>query len=205
MCYSPEVSIGTFAFVALGAGYLWVRNHPADRGLAILFIAIALMQLVEFALWLVVDKCDDTNRNAATLVPLALTVQPLLAAWAAWQYKLGWLGGYKQFFYILLALTPFVLWDFYKRRTQDCVVVEGGHLAWPAYTYNKAFKSPLFMIFYWVGLLYVITTLKNIPLAVLLTAAYAWTYWQSWDAGNAWPSVYCHSVNALVVTAILLN
>jgi hypothetical protein len=191
--------------VALAAGYMWMRNRPADRGLAILFVAIALMQLVEFVLWLVVDKCDDANRTAAMLVPLALGIQPLIATWAAWQYKLGWLGGYKQFFFLLVALTPITLWDTFRHRTDDCVVLENGHLAWPPYTYNKRFDSWILSFFYWIGLLYVITTLKNVPLAILLTAAYSWTYYKSHLAGNAWPSVYCHSVNALVVLAILLN
>ena len=205
MCYSPEVSIGTFAFVALAAGYMWMRNRPADRGLAILFVAIALMQLVEFVLWLVVDTCDDTNRSATMLVPLALLIQPLLATWAAWQYKIGWLGGYKQFFFLLLALTPIAIWDTFRHQSNDCVVLENGHLAWPPYTYNKRFDSWIVAFFYWIGLMYVITTLKNVPLAILLTAAYSWTYYQSQQAGNAWPSVYCHSVNALVVLAVLLN
>lgn len=183
-----------------------MRNRTIDHGLAVLFIGIALMQLVEFILWQVVDRCDDTNRAAGKLISLALVVQPLIALWAAWKFKMGWAGGYKQLFVAGLLLAPITLWDLYRRDVGRCVVVDAnGHLAWPQYSYNSDGVSWLMQILYWGGLTFVIATLKNKILAALLAAAHVWTFYKSHILHGAWPSVYCHTVNALVVLAILLN
>lgn len=204
MCYSAEVSIGTFGFVALGAAYLWMRNRTIDRGLAILFIGIALMQLAEFVLWQFVDQCDDANRLAGKLIPLALVTQPLLALWAAWKFNMGWAGGYKQMFWIGLVIAAFTLWDIYRRDDARCVVVDAnGHLTWPRYTYS--IDSIFTYALYWGGIAYVQATLKNKLLSALLIAAHMWSYRAAQVADGGWPSVYCHAVNVLVVLAILLN
>lgn len=204
MCYSPEVSIGTFGFVVLGSAYLWVRNRPLDRGLAVLFGSIALMQLVEFVLWHVVDRCDDTNRLAGKLIPLALVIQPVLILWAAWKFDMGWAFGYKQLFWAGLAAAAYTLWNIYSRDDGRCVVVDAnGHLTWPRYTYS--IDSWITYLLYWGGIAYVQATLKNKLLAVLLIAAHMWSYRAAQAADGGWPSVYCHTVNALVVLAILFN
>ena len=210
MCYNPEVSIGTFLFVSICCAYMWMRNHKLDRGLVIMFMAIVLMQLLEFFMWFEVDTCSDTNLFLSQLVPYALWIQPILFLFAAWQFNIGWAVGYRELFFLCVALVPLLMW-YQTLMKPECVITgKNGHLIWSGTMENIVNTTetiPLLIhILYIIVTNYVIFTIRNIPLALLLGLTSMFfclhAYYQSKEE---WPSVYCHTINALVIFAILLN
>jgi hypothetical protein len=199
MCYSAEVSLGTFTFVALGAAFLWMRDKPLDRAIGLLLLSVALMQLVEFFLWKNVE-CGPANTFWTRMLPIALLLQPLLCLFIAWQFKAGWAPFYKEFFFITLLLCIPLVWQFWTSLDSCTTLDEHGHLVWPKTLFTL---SPLAYWLYWFGTVYVFATLKDTPFSVLTILFYSMSSNTSkLFYPKSWPSIWCHFVNALTVFAI---
>lgn len=199
MCYSAEVSIGTFLFVAAGVAYMWNRNGPLDRPFSALLLVVALMQLVEFFLWRNLS-CGPANQFWTQMIPFALMLQPLLSLFIMWQFKAGWGPYYKELFFavLLLFIPPFVnSWN----KVKGCTTLDGnGHLIWPTETTTL---SPVAYWVYWLGIGYCYATLNDTTLATFMILFHFLSY-KSMEFlyPKSWPSMWCHFVNILVVLGI---
>ena len=198
MCYDAPTSIGTFAFVAAIALFLWRRNGPSDRAIGLILMIIVLMQLIEFVLWTHQDS-GPVNQAATTLIPILLYSQPLLIALVLWVWKAGWFSeAYKYIFYgLLVGLPLFVAWMPSLFTQSSTGLGPTGHLAWPLRQ-----DSNLINI-YNILMLFLIITIQKIPVAIVFTLAYigSCVYYSTYYK-QEWKSMWCHAVNLVGLVAL---
>ena len=77
MCWNKQVSLVTFIFAIIGIIYLWKRNAPNDRWIAVFAGTIALIQLAEFFMWSDLT-CGKINKYASIFALLVLAAEPLM-------------------------------------------------------------------------------------------------------------------------------
>jgi hypothetical protein len=199
MCYSANVSAGTFLFVAAGAYYMWQRNRDIDRPLALILLFIAFMQVLEWILWLNLG-CGPINKLIMAIIPVYLVLQPVVLNWIVGAWKAGWGVSYGVVAASAAALlVPERLYSAVKNYGECAHLGSSGHLVWP----DVPFKSFIPYIYY-TALIYPILTLNNSAFAALYmlfaTASY---YMFRRSNKEAWPSIWCHFVNLLTVFAVL--
>ncbi|BCS82892.1 hypothetical protein QLL95_gp1231 [Cotonvirus japonicus] len=76
MCWSQEVSLITFVIIIGGCIYLYKRNRPNDRWIAIFAGIVAMIQLAEFFMWSDLN-CGRINRYASIFALFILVLEPL--------------------------------------------------------------------------------------------------------------------------------
>lgn len=199
MCYSQEVSLGTFLFVAAGAAFLWQRNNGIDRPFGLLLLVVALMQLVEFFLWRNLD-CTPANQFWSHMIPFALLLQPLLSLFILWKFKAGWGAGYKELFFIVLILFIPLMIQFWKKGKGCTTLDEHGHLAWPEETFTL---SPTAYWTYWLGTTYSYATLKDPILGgLMILFHFVSHHGAKLLYPRSWSSMWCHFANSLLVLGV---
>lgn len=77
MCWNRQVSLITFIFAIIGVIYLWQRNAPNDRWIAVFAATIALIQLAEFFMWSD-PACGKINKYASIFALIVLAAEPLM-------------------------------------------------------------------------------------------------------------------------------
>lgn len=207
MCYSAEVSIGTFAAVGTACLYLWMRNQGIDRGIACVLFIISLMQLFEYILW-INPECNNANKTISAIIPVYLYLQPALLASAVWLTNSG--TGSLYLLIILasiIGLVPYIYYIVANRKSPCIFKGESGHLDWNILdnVLNTTLELYQYItyILYYGAMVYVISTLKNqffantfLILGGLSLLVTNMTY------NEVWGSVWCHSVNAMAIVAI---
>jgi hypothetical protein len=78
MCWNKEVSFITFIIALMGAYYLYKRNGPNDRYIAIFGATIAMIQLAEFFMW-IDQSCGNINMYASMFAIFILAIEPLIS------------------------------------------------------------------------------------------------------------------------------
>lgn len=200
MCYSAEVSAGTFFFVSFASIFLWARNNGIDRALAGILFFIGLMQVFEWFLWSY-PECDDVKKTVTQAIPVYLLLQPVAVNLFVWFFNAGWASGYE---WVAAACLLGIPWGLMRARANwgVCVKEEGGHLVWPGVADMSASKR-LERFLYYAAMLYPLLTLKNRMFSALyvIFAVASW-YLFTGKSPDAWPSLWCHFVNLLAVFAI---
>jgi len=77
MCWNKEVSLTTFIFAIIGVIYLWKRDRPNDRWVAVFAGTIALIQLAEFFMWSD-PSCGRLNKYASIFALIILGLEPMM-------------------------------------------------------------------------------------------------------------------------------
>jgi hypothetical protein len=77
MCWNKEVSLITFIIALAGSFYLYKRNAPNDRYIAIFGVVVAMIQLAEFFMW-IDQSCGSINMYASMFAIFILLVEPLV-------------------------------------------------------------------------------------------------------------------------------
>jgi hypothetical protein len=205
MCYSPEVSIGTFAFVGAVCMFLWHRGKPIDKALTWILLGIASMQLIEFGLWTNLD-CGLPNKIFSGLIPVVLWLQPLVIFISIWYYKVGWLRVYGWLIVIYVALLPWLLTKYVSNTTlgQCTKVGTCGFLQWPFI--NEGDTSAYFQYLYHTSMILGLGTLKSTAFSVfyVISSALSYQFTKKYYS-DSWSSVWCHFVNLLAVGAVFLT
>lgn len=205
MCYSAEVSIGTFGFVSLICLFLWQRGRPIDKALTWILLIIASMQLIEFGLWKNLE-CGWQNKVLSAAIPVLLWLQPLVIFLSIWYYKVGWLGFYGWLAVVYIIALPFIPREYFIKHTlgQCTTVGDCGHLNWPA-TREEADPYNL-QLFYNIAIITGLSTLKSTTFsAFYIISAYLSYIYTKMYYRDSWSSVWCHFVNALAVGAVVLT
>jgi len=83
MCISGEVSISAFVFCSITCGYLYKRNRPNDRWIAIVFGYLGIMQLLEYFMW-IDQECSGLNQIATDLGFIHNILQPVITLLVAY-------------------------------------------------------------------------------------------------------------------------
>jgi len=179
MCYSAEVSFGTWLLGIIASVYLYQNKKP------FLFpLVVAQMQLVEGLRWI---NLFDENL-LAILGKLVLYSQPIAAFYEAKKYS----------FILPYILIQFFTELFYGSRDLRFLVANDGHFEW------KWIKSPFSIetIPYWIGLLlgtfFILS--KEVGLIMLGLLAY---FYINHSKYNTYGSLWCVFVNLLWIYYLL--
>jgi hypothetical protein len=201
MCYSAEVSIGTFLFVAAVTAWLWQRNKGLDRPIGLILLVVSFMQLLEYILWMNLS-CNWINKLVSRLIHIYLVLQPAVINLIVWFYDAGKFSGYWQLGLLSFAFVPIVAWRAQSLTTKCASLGPKGNLQWPGIP-NDAWDSRLMRAFYYPALFYPILTLKNTMFSTLygiFGIASLFIYGEKSE--KSWPSLWCHFVNMLSVYAV---
>ncbi|XWV25577.1 mg257 protein [Tupanvirus deep ocean] len=76
MCWNKEVSLTTFVMAMIGVAYLYYRNGPNDRWVAVFAAIVAMIQLAEFFMWSDL-QCGVINKYASIFAIIVLALEPL--------------------------------------------------------------------------------------------------------------------------------
>jgi hypothetical protein len=202
MCYSPESSFGTFFFVFLMSIVLWNQDSPLQKTLAIILVFIALMQVLEGALWLNTD-CSDINRSVSSLIPILLYLQPLVVVGSIYFFNTGLLSPtvYKALFGLWLVALPMFIESMRSGIGRCTTVGANGYLEWP-YEISLNLVQIVYNTILFVSFLSLKTEWYGAFYALVATAGY---YKSRELYGHAWGSVWCHFVNSLAVGALFVK
>ena len=77
MCWSKEISMVSFIIAIFGCIYLYIRNSPNDRWVALFAATVAMIQLAEFFMWSD-PTCSNFNKYASMFALLILALEPLM-------------------------------------------------------------------------------------------------------------------------------
>jgi hypothetical protein len=179
MCYSAEVSFGTWGFGMLAALYL------ASKGKPFLFpFVVSQMQLVEGLRW--IDAVDE--RILAVLGKLVLYAQPVAAFYEAKKYSFI-------FPYIVIQSLMEIV---YGSRDLRFTVAEDGHFAWNWNFDPASWKA----LPYWIGLFVGTYFILNREIGAVMLALLAYFYINHAQYGT-YGSLWCVWVNLLWVYYLL--
>jgi hypothetical protein len=165
-----------------------------------MLVTVALMQLLEWGLWLSVPGCGIVNKVITAAIPLYLAAQPVALNWIVGETGAGWAGGYKTVAAVAAALMLPAELVQAVRNFGDCSYVNAsGHLAW-----KHVVSSPFTKFVYYPAMIYPFATLKNSTFSILYLffALLSHTMIHA-TKGKAWASLWCHFVNALAVFAVV--
>lgn len=200
MCYNANVSIGTFLFVGVIGIYLWRRDRGLDRPLALMLGVVAIMQLLEWGLWLNL-RCGLVNKLITGLIPVYLALQPVALNYIVGAYDAGWGAYYKEIAaFVAATLVPFQAYRSWTAGTRCTSTDADGHLVW-----NRGTPGPLSAALYYPAMIYPFLTLKNTTFSLLYLGFSAASHWRlkGGDKSGAWPSLWCHFVNTLAAFAVV--
>ena len=182
MCYSAEVSFGTWAFGMVSAFILWIQDTPIQS--FVFPLIVTQMQLVEGLRW--IHAVDE--RLLAVLGKLVLLVQPAVAFVEAKQY------GFILPYVVIQAMTELVAGS----RDLRFTVAEDGHFKWN-WSFNPASVEALP---YWIGLFLGTSFLYPRWVAVIMLGLLAYFY-ANHAQYNTYGSLWCVRVNLLWVYYLL--
>jgi hypothetical protein len=171
MCYSPEVSFGTWIFGIVASVYLYQNKKP------FLFpLVVSQMQLIEGLRWI---QLIDEN-ILAILGKLVLYSQPVAALYEGKQYS---------FILPYIIIQTFVEL-MYGSRDLRFVVAKDGHFEW------KWNKNEIEIIPYWIALLFGGSIILPRELGLFMLGLFAYFYINH-AKYNTYGSLWCVSVNLL--------
>lgn len=182
MCYSAEVSFGTWA-LGMIAAVLCLRSGASLQSIAFP-LSVTQMQLVEGLRW--VNTVDE--RILAVLGKLVLVSQPIAAFVESKQY------GFILPYVIVQALVELAVGS----RDLRFTVAPDGHFKW-----NWSFDpASLEALPYWIGLFLGASFLVSRPMAAVLIALLAYFYVNHAQYGT-YGSLWCVWVNLLWIQYLL--
>ena len=204
MCYSAEVSLGTFLFVELICIFLWVRDRRIDRPVALILTVVVFMQFLEYLIW-TNQECNAVNKAVTAILPYYLLLQPVFISIILYTMKAG-----NGALYPLIVATsiPILLLCTQLPSRGECIKVgECGHLDWNfdnGGIMKVSIGISVVVIWYFLSLFYTCATLKG-GLAPLITALLALSLFvSSVYYKRVWSSVWCHAVNGMAVVALVV-
>jgi len=204
MCYSAESSGGTFLFVCAVCSILALQGKIA---IALILLVTASMQLIEYVIWKETHKptCTTANYIASSLIPIILGLQPLIISLIVMLFNVGYLPNivYLLIFVCSIFISAYTILHVLRNPRKGCVKPEGeGRLQWDIdwWIYDT------FVIPYYISMLVLFLTLKPYILGTSLFAFYLTTrVYTGYRYPGQWPSVWCHTVNAGSILALLVG
>ena len=210
MCYSAEVSLGTFSAVTLISIYLWMRNNKIDRAVALILLFSVLMQLFEYILW-VNQECNLTNKIVSAIIPGYLFFQPTVLALIVWQMNAGWGTLYPFIVGISILIGIPHLIYYYKTSSRELCIKKGeyNNLDWNLdnnlFDKRNTFFNIILLLSYYFMVFYVVGTLKNTTLSAIFVTLWGTSLLITNRLYNrVWTSIWCHSGNAAALFSLFV-
>ena len=204
MCYSERVSAFTFLAVTGVCVYLWRRAVGLDKPIALILFLVVLMQAIEWVLWRN-TRCNTMNKLMSAIIPIYLTLQPIIANAIVGYYDAGWAGGYTTLAGILSLALPYKVHQAVKEYGVCSTVSPAGHLIWPRPILpDDSVTGSIGRLLYYASFVYPLVTLKNTTFSALYVGFAVLSLGMSgYKEKGSWPSLWCHFVNALAAFAVL--
>lgn len=181
MCYSPEVSFGTWGAGILASLYLFSKGKP------FLFpLVVSQMQLIEGLRW--IHAFDE--RILAILGKVALVSQPIAAFIEAKQYSFI-------FPYVIAQIATELL---FGSRDLRFVTAPDGHFEWK-WSFNPISLTALP---YWIGLIIGTSFILSYEVGLFMLGLFAY-YYVTHAKYNTVGSLWCVSVNLLWIYYIFMK
>ena len=187
MCFSKEISLGTFIIGTLGSALVYSLNTKIDTIIAIFFFYIILMQLVEYILWNNLT-CNITNKITTFIaIILNATMPIILALLLLYNYNLP----NKQNIIIFTLLFAIMMLMYNLQTTTLCTLKNKfNHLEWK---WNNLFMYSIVYAIYIIYLSYVVLSIPfnwNKTLLFLLLSSYVFSIYVYWGTNNI-ASLWC--------------
>ncbi len=200
MCWSRNVSLITGTTASLLSIYLLIKGKGNDIPIALVSLAIALMQFAEALMWETLDSKQIYSSLGAHIGLLALFLQPL---------ALG--GGIAYVFGTPLLLAIFVgIWAIFAipalmpllQRKWSVQQGSCGHLQW---SFLEPMLRSSFAPLYWVvmlgGWLFMKPFEEGVHYMILALSSLGITWW---FFPGEWGSLWCFLANLLPLGRLLL-
>jgi hypothetical protein len=208
MCWSFDVSLGTFIFSTLCSTYLYIRNDSNDRLFAVYIFVVGLMQGADAIAWYSIDNSiPSLNKFAAILSRVLIGSQILMIYWYLYKstdqsfYLNAVIVNILYFFYVV-----YKVWNEYDsfKITVNPNCKNECHLKWSWLFKMSDIKYWTIFIAYFLFLGYPLWLLKDrrkyfmivIPILTLLYSLY------KFKETNIWGSYWCSTINLWAITAI---
>jgi hypothetical protein len=210
MCWNAEVSLITFITSSLLCAYLWYRNDDNDRVIASWVFSFAIMQLLEFFMWINLNSHSFVSKISL----ISLYLQPIVLGLA-----LLYLGKYhtiineKNTKYLIILLLVIVVLKLIQiiyfvgiqERTNkwSSIIGKNCHLVW--HFFKSDFHIPILrdsLITYHLPL--ILFTLLIKPFGYIYTIIGLITnYYSKYVYGNEQKgSIWCWIINILPLITI---
>jgi hypothetical protein len=186
MCFSKEISIGTFIIGTIGSALVYSFNTKIDKILALFFFYIVLIQFVEFILWNNLT-CNITNKITTLIAIIINVTQPiLLALLLLYNYNLP-----NKTNIILLTILYSIMMLLYHLQNKTLCTLKNmsNHLEWKwNYLYMHYFVYNMYILYF----LYIILSIpskSNITLFYIILFSYLislYIYWETPNIGTIW-------------------
>lgn len=213
MCFSSEVSINTFIFTLFAIVFA-LYNSVITLDLLILILSFAIMQLVEWHAWNIINGGQKVITGLiAYLFPIiTIIIQPLAAIVvfnAQYQTvvaRIGekWAAIAKKVIYIAtLCLwvygTYAYLWVRYHPQVYKSDV--NGHLIWSIFNLEFNLEGVFVLIVYILSFLLPIALSLPYILAIIVITTYIYSLF-SYLHANTWGTIWCYSANLISIVII---
>ncbi len=197
MCWNREVSIITGTTATALSVYLLIYGKGNDIPIALVSLAIALMQFAEAMMWEGLDTSEETwATQGGRLGLLALFLQPLalgVGILGVTQKTLLFVGIWAMF--ALPTLLPLL------RRTWPVHAGPCGHLQW---SFLEPMLASSFAPFYWVVMLGAWLFMKPLEEGIRYALIAVGTLVITWKFfPGEWGSMWCFLANALPLGRLL--
>jgi len=186
MCFSKEVSLGTFIIGAIGSALVYSFNTKIDKILAIFFFYIILIQLMEFILWNNL-KCNTINKITTFIaIILNATLPVVLALLLLYNYKLP-----NQTSVIIFTILYSIMMLIYNLQTKELCTLKNqfNHLEWGWHFLNMYVFVYLIYVLYLAYIILSIPFNWNITLLLLVIIPYLisiYIYLGTGAIGSVW-------------------
>ena len=186
MCFSKEVSLGTFIIGAIGATLLYSLNTKIDKILGIFFFYVILMQLLEFILWNNLT-CNTINKiTTITSIVLNETQPIILALLLLYNYNLP-----NKKHIILFTIIYSIIMILYDLQTKTLCTLKNqfNHLEWGWHFLNMYVFVYLIYVLYLAYIILSIPFNWNITLLLLVIIPYLisiYIYLGTGAIGSVW-------------------
>ena len=150
MCITKEVSLSVFIICSLSCIYLYQRNLPNDRWVAILYGYIGIMQLLEYFMWKD-QECSGLNQKATKIAFYILVFQPIISFLVAYIMTNGKLPNWLYMItmiYIIYVISKISFKDKDNKCTKPCDGADFG-LSW---SFMMDPHEPILWIIFFIAL-----------------------------------------------------
>jgi hypothetical protein len=208
MCWSFDVSLGTFIFGTLCSIYLYKRNGPNDIIYAIYIFVIGLMQGADAIAWYSIDNSiPSLNKFAAILSFILINIQ--IPTIYLYLYKTT---GQNLYLNIVIAYMGYILYTLYQIWVQyDSIKItvkpnckNDCHLDWSWLVPIRSIIHWIIVLLYLFLLVYPIMLIRNwkkyfmitIPVLTFMYSLY------KFRQTNIWGSYWCSMINLWAIVAV---
>jgi len=214
MCYNKETSLRTFLITLFSSIFLIYRNYENDRLLATIFIAVSLMQLAEYFMW-IDQKCNMMNHYATKFALIVLCIQPLIFLLSTYYYgNLTINKRYILYLFVLVLILSSIITIYtiiYPNKLCTKPRYPRNHLNWDINPILKTIPSiltNLFFILYFLSplvLLFLKSKIEGIFYILLYGITLIFSLYLNRGYGGIWKSYWCYTANYIPVIAIIFG